>query len=75
MDMSALICMPEDGIRSLYRWLRVSMWLLGVELRTSGIADSVLNLSEPFSPAQVHVLKGEKSPVTLGKRYQYAWPA
>jgi hypothetical protein len=51
------------------------MWLLGVELRTSGIADSVLNLSEPFSPAQVHVLKGEKSPVTLGKRYQYAWPA
>jgi hypothetical protein len=30
----------EEGIRSYYRWLRVTMWLLGFELRTSGKAVS-----------------------------------
>jgi hypothetical protein len=35
---------PEEGIRSHYRWLCATMWLLGVELRNSGRAISALNL-------------------------------
>ena len=31
---------PEEGIRSCYRWLWATMWLLGFELRTSGRAVS-----------------------------------
>ena len=34
---------PEGGIRSHYRWLWVTMWLLGMELRTSGREDSARN--------------------------------
>ena len=34
-------CIPEMGIRPNYRWL--SMWLLGIELRTLGRAASALN--------------------------------
>ena len=34
---------PQDSIRSLYRWLWATMWLLGIELRTSGKAVSSLN--------------------------------
>jgi hypothetical protein len=34
---------PEEGIGSHYRWLRATMWLLGIELRTSGGAVSALN--------------------------------
>jgi hypothetical protein len=34
---------PEEGIGSHYRWLWATMWLLGIELRTSGSADSALN--------------------------------
>jgi hypothetical protein len=34
---------PEEGIRSCYRWLLAIMWLLGIELRTSGRAASALN--------------------------------
>ena len=34
---------PEEGARSLYRWFGATMWLLGIELRTSGRADSALN--------------------------------
>jgi hypothetical protein len=33
----------EESIRSHYRWLWATMWLLGFELRTSGRAVSVLN--------------------------------
>jgi len=33
---------PEKGIRSHYRWLWATMWLLGIELRTSGRAVSDL---------------------------------
>jgi hypothetical protein len=33
---------PEEGTRSHYRWLWATMWLLGVELRTSGRAVSAL---------------------------------
>jgi hypothetical protein len=29
---------PEEGIRSHYRWLWATMWLLGTEFRTSGRA-------------------------------------
>ena len=36
-------CMPEEGIGSHYRWFRATMWLLGIELRTSGKATSALN--------------------------------
>jgi hypothetical protein len=35
--------MPENGIRSHYRWLWVTVWLLGNKLKTSGRADSALN--------------------------------
>jgi hypothetical protein len=38
---------PEEGIRSHYRWLWATMWLLGIELRTSGRAASVLLTAEP----------------------------
>jgi hypothetical protein len=34
---------PEEGIRSHYRWLCATVWLLGIELRTFGRAVSVLN--------------------------------
>jgi hypothetical protein len=34
---------PEEGIGSHYRWLWATMWLLGIELRTSGRAVSALN--------------------------------
>jgi hypothetical protein len=27
---------PEEGIRFYYRWLWATIWLLGIELRTSG---------------------------------------
>jgi hypothetical protein len=36
-------------IRSYYRWLWVTMWLLGIELRTSGRAVSALNLPSYLS--------------------------
>ena len=36
-------CMPEEGTRSHYRWLRATMWLLGIELKTFGRAGSALN--------------------------------
>jgi hypothetical protein len=42
---------PEEGIRSHYRWLWATMWLLGVELRTSGRAVGALN-RWAISPAQ-----------------------
>ena len=29
---------PEEGVRSHYRWLWATTWLLGIELRTSGRA-------------------------------------
>jgi hypothetical protein len=34
---------PEEGIRSHYRWLWATMWLLGIEFRTSGRTVSTLN--------------------------------
>jgi hypothetical protein len=34
---------PEEGVRSHYRWLWVTMWLLGFELRTFRRAVSALN--------------------------------
>jgi hypothetical protein len=34
---------PEEGIKPHYRWLWANMWLLGIELRTSGRAVSALN--------------------------------
>ena len=36
-------CTPEEGIRSHYRWMWATMWLLGVELRTSRKAVSILH--------------------------------
>ena len=45
--MSALsLCITyiqEEGIRSHDRWLGATMWLLGIELRTSKRAASALN--------------------------------
>jgi hypothetical protein len=34
---------PEEGNEFHYRWLRATMWLLGIELRTSGRAVGALN--------------------------------
>ena len=34
---------PEEGIRSHYRWLWATMWLLGVALRSAGRAVRALN--------------------------------
>lgn len=44
---------PEEGIRSYYRWLWATMWLLGIELRTSGRAVRALN-HWVISPAPKH---------------------
>jgi hypothetical protein len=35
---------PEEVIGSRYKWLWATKWLLGIELKTSGRADSALNL-------------------------------
>jgi hypothetical protein len=45
MYMSTLLLSSEaeQGIRYHYRWLRATMWLLGIELRTSGRVVSALN--------------------------------
>jgi hypothetical protein len=43
--------MSEEDIRSHYRWLWATMWLLGIELPTSGRAASALN-HWTISPAQ-----------------------
>jgi len=43
---------PEEGIRSDYRWLWATMWLLGIELRTPGRAVVALN-HWAIPPAQV----------------------
>jgi hypothetical protein len=40
----------EEGIRSHYRWLWATMWLLGIELRTSGRA--VLAVEPSLQPQQ-----------------------
>jgi hypothetical protein len=40
----------EEGIRFHYRWLLATMWLLGIELRTSGRALGALNCCT-ISPA------------------------
>ena len=37
-------CRSEEGTRSHYRWLWAIMWLLGIELMTSGRVVSALNL-------------------------------
>lgn len=41
---------PEEGTVSHYRWLWATMWLLGIELRSSGRAASALNCWD-ISPA------------------------
>jgi hypothetical protein len=37
------ICLPEESIRSPYRWLWATMWSLGIVLRASGRAANALN--------------------------------
>ena len=44
----------EEGTRFYYRWLWTTMWVLRIEPRTSGRADSALNLWV-ISPAHVWV--------------------
>jgi hypothetical protein len=46
-------CRPEEGTRSNYRRLWASMWLLGIELRTSERAATALNLWT-ISPAPLN---------------------
>ena len=48
-------CMPEEGIRSRYRWLWATIWVLGIELRTSGRAASALN-RWAISPAPLFLI-------------------
>ena len=52
MYVSTLSLSSKKGIRSHYRWLWATMWLLGIELRTSGRAVSALN-RWAISPAPV----------------------
>ena len=52
---------PEESIGSHYRWLWATMWLLEIELRTSGRAVSALNLWA-ISPALFHTFLCEKIP-------------
>jgi len=47
---------PEEGIRSHYRWLWATMWLLGFELRTSERAVSALN-HWAISPALLYIFQ------------------
>jgi hypothetical protein len=47
--------MPEEDSRSHYRWLWATMWLLGIEFRTSGRAVSALN-HWAISPASKYCL-------------------
>jgi hypothetical protein len=47
------LCTPEEGIRSHYRWLWATMWLLGIELRTSGRSATALN-HWAISPVLIH---------------------
>jgi hypothetical protein len=42
--------MPKEDIGSHYRWLWATIWLLGIELRTSGRALSALNCWVPSKP-------------------------
>ena len=55
---------PEEGIRSHDRWLWATMWLLGIELRTSGRAASALN-GWAISPAHQMYL--------IYQSYQVLW--
>jgi hypothetical protein len=52
---------PEEGIGSHYRWLWATMWLLGIELRTSGKA-GVLLTTEPSLQPLLLTFKGTKHP-------------
>jgi hypothetical protein len=46
MSMLQLSDTPENAIKSHYRWLWATMWVLGIELRTLE-EQSVLLTSEP----------------------------
>ena len=50
-------CRPGEGIRSYYRWLWANMWVLGIELRTSGGEASAL-IHGAISPAPELIFKG-----------------
>jgi MYXO-CTERM domain-containing protein len=56
-------CRPEEGTRSPYRWLWVTMWLLGLEHRISRRAASSEPSLQPWSGLlkQVSFLKWVKS--------------
>jgi hypothetical protein len=41
---------PEEGIGSHYRWLWATLWLLGIELRTSGRASSTECWGNRYEP-------------------------
>jgi hypothetical protein len=49
-------CIPEGSIRSHYRWLGAAMWVLGIQLRTSG-KQPLLLTTEPSlqSPTTVSI--------------------
>jgi hypothetical protein len=49
---------PEEGIKSHYKWLRTTTWLVGIELRTSGRAVSTQSLKHLSSPTEA--ILGEK---------------
>jgi len=68
MHMSGLSsCAPEGGIRSHYRWLWAIIWLLGIELRSSGRSASALN-HQAISPAPKKILiKASTSPWSSSK--------
>jgi hypothetical protein len=69
---------PEEGIGSQYRWLWATMWLLGIELRTSGRAVGALN-HWAISPAPLQIFYAKfwhtlEKPQALGCSKHYNVP-
>ena len=70
---------PEEGIRSDHRWLWDTMWLLGIEPRTSGGAAGAPNhWAIPSAQTKwkpwVQKLKPEKMPGWGGRRRRHEVP-
>jgi hypothetical protein len=59
---------PEEGIRPHYRWLWTTMWLQGIELRTSGRAVSVLNCWAISPAPQIFVFNTD----LIMNQYEYS---
>ena len=67
---------PEEGIGSHNKWLWATMWLLGIELRTSGrTVSALISLSHHSSPLVLSLKKNKTIQNTLChfKKSQCLW--